>query len=105
MSGLRPRLIVFSLAAAVAYTLAYYFDWSLFQYYLTDNRVLFFGQGVGEGPPILWYGWIGTALAGGLAAALLVPPKLAAKLPADLVWLLPLMLIFAALMYEKRWFM
>ena len=99
------RLIVFSLAAGIAYTLAYYFEWSLFQYYLTDNRVLFFGQGVGEGPPILWYGWLCTAVIAGAIAAALVPPKLAVRLPADLLWLLPCVLIFAALMYEKRWFM
>jgi hypothetical protein len=103
--SLNQRLIVFSLAAGVAYTLAYYFEWSLFQYYLTDNRILFFGQGVGEGPPILWYGWLGTAVIAGAATAVIVPPKLAARLPADLLWLLPCVLIFAALMYEKRWFM
>jgi hypothetical protein len=103
--SLNQRLIVFSLAGSVAYTLAYYFDWSLFQYYLTDNRILFFGQGVGEGPPILWYGWLGTAVIAGAAAAVIVPPKLAARFPADLLWLLPCVLIFAALMYEKRWFM
>jgi hypothetical protein len=102
--SLAPRLIVFSLAGGIAYTLAYYFEWSLFQYYLTDNRILFFWQGAGSGPPILWYGWLGTAVIAGGAAALIVPPKWAARLPADLLWLLPLVLIFAALMYEKRWF-
>jgi hypothetical protein len=101
---LQPRLIVFSLVATIAYTIAYYFDWSLFQYYMQDNRIVFFNQGAGEGPPILWYGWLATAVLAGSVAASAIPPKLAAKIPADLIWLLPLVLIFAALMYEKRWF-
>lgn len=102
---LRPRLIVFSLVAAIAYTLAYYFDWSLFRYYLSSSEIIFFNQSGGEGPPILWYGWLATAVLAGGAAALAAPPKLSSKIPADLIWLLPLVLIFAALMYEKRWFM
>lgn len=98
------RLIVFSLVAATAYTLAYYFDWSLFRYYLEDGRIVLLDWEGGEGPPILWYGWLATAILAGGAAAAAVPPKLASKIPADLIWLLPLVLIFAALMYEKRWF-
>lgn len=101
---LGSRLMVFSLVAAVAYSLAYYFDWSLFRYYLEDSRIAFFNQAAGEGPPILWYGWLATAVLAGGMAAFIVPRKLAEKIPADLIWLLPLVLIFAALMYEKRWF-
>ena len=102
---LRERLIVFSLAAGVAYTLAYYFDWSLFQYYLTENRFHVVPQPESAGPPILWYGWLGTAMLAGAIAAALVPPRLSARLPGDLLWLVPGVLMFAALMYEKRWFM
>ncbi len=102
---LRERLRVFSLAAGVAYTLAYYFDWSLFQYYLAENRFAVVPQPESAGPPILWYGWLGTAVLAGLIAAAIVPPRLSARLPPDLLWLTPAVLIFAALMYEKRWFM
>jgi hypothetical protein len=35
-------------------------------------------------------------------AATIMPPKLAARLPADLLWRMGLVLIFAALMHEKR---
>jgi hypothetical protein len=101
----RERLTVFSLAAGLAYTLAYYFDLSLFQFYLAENRFHFTPQPEAAGPPILWYGWLGTAVLAGLAAALVVPPRLARRLPPDLLWLTPAVLIFAALMYEKRWFM
>ena len=102
---LRERMTVFSLAAAIAYTVAYYFDWSLFQYYLAENRFHISPQPEAAGPPILWYGWLGTALIAGAIAAAIVPPKLASRLPPDLLWLVPSVLIFAALMYEKRWFM
>ncbi|HYM19168.1 MAG TPA: hypothetical protein VEU06_11435 [Micropepsaceae bacterium] len=96
--------MMFSLFACVTYTLAYYFDWSLFQYALAENRFYFFVQDSGSGPPILWYGWLATAVLGGAAGAVIVPPRLSAKLPGDLVWLLPLAVIVAALIYEKRWF-
>lgn len=102
---LRERMTVFSLAAGIAYTIAYYFDWSLFQYYLAENCFHFTAQPESAGPPILWYGWLGTALIAGAVAALAVPPRLASRLPPDLLWLVPGVLIFAALMYEKRWFM
>jgi hypothetical protein len=41
----------------------------------------------------------------GAIAALAVPKRLAARLSPDLLWLVPAVLIVAALMYEKRWFM
>ena len=97
------RLAVFSLSSAVAYTLAYYFDWPLFVYDL-GGGVRFFVQAA-NGPAILWYGWIATAIAAGVVTAVVVPPRLVARFLPDLVWLLPGVLIVAAFMYEKRWFM
>lgn len=102
---LRERLPVFSVTAGVAYTLAYYFDWSLFRYYIMENRFHLTEQPDTAGPPILWYGWLATAVLAGIVAAAIVPPRLAARLPADLLWLMPVVLMVAALMYEKRWFM
>jgi len=100
----RPGAMIFSLVASVVYTLAYYFDWSLFRYYLDDNSIHFDAQGAEAGPPILWYGWLATAALAGVVAGLIVPKRVAARLSPDLVWLLTAALIFAALMYEKRWF-
>jgi hypothetical protein len=100
-----PRAMIFSLAACVVYTLAYYFELSLFRYYLGDNRIHFGVQGPEAGAPILWYGWLATAVLAGVIAAFAVPKRLAARLAPDLVWLVPAVLIFAALMYEKRWFL
>jgi hypothetical protein len=73
--------MVFSLVACVGYTLAYYFEWSLFQYYFAENSIGgFWEQGGASGPPILWYGWLATAvIAGGIAAMAI--PKASAGLP------------------------
>lgn len=99
------RLIVFSLAACVAYTLAYYFDWSLFRYYLTEGRVQFSALPESAGPPILWYGWLATASLMGAGLAGVMPRRLIERLSPDLVWLIPITAILAALMYELRWFL
>ena len=101
----RGRLMVFSAAASAAYTLAYYFDWSLFQYYVAEGRFHFVPLPASAGPPILWYGWLATAVLAGLAIAIAVPRRLLARLPADLVWLVPFVAVLAALMYEMRWFL
>jgi hypothetical protein len=99
------RLMLFSVAACVAYTLAYYFDWSLFQYYIAEGRFHVLPLPASAGPPILWYGWLATAVLAGLAIALIVPRAWVARLPADLVWLIPFVAALAALMYEMRWFL
>jgi hypothetical protein len=99
------RLMVFSLIACTGYTLAYYFDWSLFQYYLDEDRFHFSVQPASSGPPILWYGWLATAALAGGAFALIVPQRLLTRFLPDLVWLIPSVLIAAALMYEVRWFL
>ena len=99
------RLMVFSLIACIAYTLAYYFDWPLFQYYLDENRFHFTVQPASSGPPILWYGWLATAILAGGALALVVPRRLLSRFLPDLAWLIPSALIVAALIYEVRWFL
>jgi hypothetical protein len=99
------RLMIFSLAACVAYTLAYYFEWSLFQYYFVDNDIAGFWERGASGPPILWYGWLATAVLAGAVASVAIPKRWLERWLPDLLWLVPLVLIFAALMYERRWFM
>jgi hypothetical protein len=98
------RLIVFSLAAATGYTLAYYFDWPLFVYEIAEGRLRFFTHAPAD-PSILWYGWIATAVLAGLAAAFVLPARFVARFLPDLLWLLPTVLVIAAFLYEKRWFM
>jgi hypothetical protein len=99
------RLMVFSLAACVVYTLAYYFDWSLFQYYLAEGRFHVSEQPESAGPPILLYGWFATAVLAGAGIALAAPHRLISRFSPDLVWLIPSVALLAALMYEMRWFL
>lgn len=98
------RLTVFSLAALIAYTLAYYFDWPLFRYYPASGQFSVTTLPDAAGPPILLYGWILTAALAGLIVCMLMPRALAARMPPDLPWLIPIAAIIAAFVYELRWF-
>ncbi len=100
----RNRLAIFSIAACVAYTLAYYFEWPLFSYDLSQHSVQFFGTENPNGPSIMLYGWVITAVLIALATALIVPHRAARRIPADLLWLVPLASALAAILYELRWF-
>ena len=99
-----PRLMLFSLAACTVYTLAYYFDWSLFRYYLGTGTVGLSAP-ASAGAPILWYGWLATAVLGGAAIAVLIPRSWTARLSPELAWLVPAIAMLAAFMYELRWFL
>jgi hypothetical protein len=98
------RVMVFSLIASIAYTLAYYFDWPLFRYYLDEGRLSFSAQPESAGPPILWYGWLVMAALAGLVIAIILPRPILARLPPDLLWIIPIASILAAFLYEMRWF-
>lgn len=100
----RGRLLVFSLAASVAYTLAYYFNWALLVYYPAVNELHLSRQGGVDGIPILWYGWLGTAVIAGVIASTVVPRRWLRRLSFDLSWIIAVVMIVAALTYEKRWF-
>jgi hypothetical protein len=56
------------------------------------------------GFPIFWYGWLATAVVIGAIAAWMLPRRWARRLPFDLSWIVPIVMIVAALTYEKRWF-
>ncbi len=100
----RGRLLVFSLAAATGYTLAYYFNWSLLVYYPVVNELHLVRQGRADGFPIFYYGWVATAVVIGAVAACVTPRSWLKRLPFDLSWIVTIVMIVAALTYEKRWF-
>jgi hypothetical protein len=99
------RLVVFSLAACIAYTLAYYFDWSLLRYQPGESRFYLSVDEISSGPSILWYGWLALAALAGIVIAGILPPRVTDRLSPDLMWLTPIVLILTALMYEMRWFL
>jgi hypothetical protein len=97
--------MTFSLAGLFAYTLAYYFDWPLFRYYLTEGQLHFGPQPESAGPPILLYGWFATAGLIAIAVSAMLPRSIVVRIPPDLLWLVPLGTILAAFLYELRWFL
>jgi hypothetical protein len=100
------RFSVFSLVSATVYVLAYNFGWQLFRYYPLLNRITIDAlPAKASGPAMMYYGWMGTAALGGLGAALIVPSRIAAKIPSATGWLVPLVLIAFTLVYEKHWFL
>ncbi len=99
------RLAVFSLVSAVVYVLAYNFGWQLFRYYPLVNQVTLQALSKTAGPAMMYYGWLSTATLAGLAAALVVPNRLAARLPSATAWIVPLLLVAFTLVYEKHWFL
>jgi hypothetical protein len=99
--------VVFSLVGAIGYVLAYTFNWPAFAYYPLLNefhldRAL---PAKTSGPSMLYYGWIITAAAAALVLALLIPRGIAAKLPARLAWIVPLVLIVYTFAYDRHWFL
>jgi hypothetical protein len=100
----RSRLATFSIAACIAYTLAYYFDWPLFSYDLEQHSIRFLGGENPNGPSIMLYGWVITAVLIASIVAVLLPRGATSRLPPDLLWLVPLASAFAAILYELRWF-
>ena len=56
------------------------------------------------GPAILWYAWLAEAFVFSVVVSLLVPRKVADRLPHSSVWMVPALLIVAILVYERRWF-
>lgn len=97
------RAALFSIVAAVIYTLAYYSNWPQLRYYLNTGFHLT-PQPATAGHVIFWYGWLGTAVAGGALVVLIMPRNLLARLPAELGWVVPIVMVIAAALYEKRWF-
>ncbi|HEX4506044.1 MAG TPA: hypothetical protein VH722_09965 [Alphaproteobacteria bacterium] len=103
---MHARFAVFSLVATVVYVLAYNFGWQAFAYYPLLNRISLDKLPAKEaGPAMMYYGWMTTALIAGLVVAAIVPNKIAAKLPAAVAWVVPLLLVAFTLVYEKHWFL
>lgn len=100
MSG---RANVFSLVGVIAYSLAYYFNISVFQYYPQSGKVSIHPLS-NAGLTIFWYGWVAFAIIAGVIAMFILPQRWLYRVPRDLTWIVLILAIFAALIYEQRWF-
>jgi len=88
----------FSISGPVVYCLVQYFNYPLFTFHPATNRIVWGYEAArsGEGPNMLWYGWSATTIL--IAAALgiiamMLPDRIARKIPLSLVWILPILAI------------
>jgi hypothetical protein len=88
----------FSISGPVVYCLVQYFNYPLFTFHPATNRIVWGYEAArsGEGPNMLWYGWSVTTIL--IAAALgiiamMLPDRIARKIPLSLVWILPILAI------------
>jgi hypothetical protein len=95
---LRAFALTFSLVGPVAYCVIQYLNLPLATFWPATNRLVWgFETGrPNEGPNMLWYGWtlstIIVAAAIGIIAMLL-PARIANRLPLALLWILPILSI------------
>jgi hypothetical protein len=88
----------FSISGPVVYCLIQYFNYPLFTFHPATDRIVWGYEAArsGEGPNMLWYGWSATTIL--IAAALgliamMLPDRIARKIPLSLVWILPILAI------------
>jgi hypothetical protein len=97
---------IFSSVFAVAYLVAYQAGLAPFRYYPAQGRFSTeLLPAASAGPPILWYGWLTTAALAALVIALLVPRRLADRVPPRIAWIAPLAVLIIMLIHERRWFL
>lgn len=108
-----PSFKVFSILFGVLYTTSFILQsnspttwlYGIFRYYPAVSQ-----WSIGRlppdvaGPAILWYAWLAAAAIASAAVALVVPKKLADRIPVSAVWMVPTLVVVGILFYERRWF-
>jgi hypothetical protein len=108
MKGARA-CIVFSVAYAVLYLAAMYYNLALFTYYPAAKQfnLLVPATPRAPGPAMFWYGWIGTAASGALALSLLsllVPARGATRPWPGWSWVAPTAVFVILIVILRGWF-
>ena len=85
----------------------YYFcvwkiDWALFYYY-PETKSWYLTPHPGDGAAILWYGWMATAALISIPIALLMPRRIADRIPNNLLWVVAGGTMAAIFLHESRW--
>lgn len=99
----QASLKIFSILFGVAYSTCFYMEWALFRYY-PETNAFYWKMHPQDGPAILWYGWVASALLVSGALALIVPRRLAEQVSNDMVWMVTVALVVVILIYERQWF-
>ena len=98
-----PSLKIFSIVFGFVYIVCFYVDLAVFRYYPETNH-FYWTMHTADGPAILWYGWLTTALLVTGAITLVVPRQMADRVSNDLVWIAPLLATAIILVYERQWY-
>jgi hypothetical protein len=96
-------LKLFSVLFVVIYSVCFYMEWALFRYYPETNS-FYLQMHPEDGPAILWYGWLASALLLSAVIALIVPSRLAERVSSDSVWMVAVAMVVVILIYHRQWF-
>jgi hypothetical protein len=94
---------VFSILFGVIYSVCFYMEWALFRYY-PETNAFYWKMHPEDGPAILWYGWLASALILSAAIALVVPRRLAERVSSDAVWMVTIAMVVMILIHHRQWF-
>jgi len=92
---------IFAAAFAIVYVISVEANWALVTYHPRINEWEFLTRPVKSGPPMYWYGWLGTSFLAALAVSLLALPLTRRWSPPVWIgWAVPLavMLVFVYLL-------
>lgn len=97
---------MFSLMFGLCYALAIAIDLPLFRYYPLVERFSLHDQvDRSLGPAMTWYGWIVAAAIPAALLAIVVPNRLADRIPEQVLWGVPVLVLAAGFYCERGWFL
>jgi hypothetical protein len=102
-------LPIFSILFPILYEPTMYFNWPVFTYLpqVKEFHALRYAPAAAQGPGMYYYGWLLTAgLTAGVIALVLsyAPEKMTARIPANLAWIAPLVVLVMLLDILSFWF-
>lgn len=94
----RAFVLTYSIVHPITYIACVLLRLPLFTYFPATNRIVWGYEGTspGQGPNMLWYGWIATTVIVSVfvgLVAIMLPQPVTKKIPQTLVWLLPILAI------------
>ena len=101
---LNASLKVFSLTFGVLYLGCFFYAVAPVRYYPLLGRFHLNAQPEDAGPPILWYGWLLTAVVASAVLSVLVPPRLVERIWHGWFWIVPAVTVVGIFVYERHYF-
>jgi hypothetical protein len=96
---------VFSLVFGLGYAAAVYINYPLFRYYPLVKRFSLHDLADRTlGPAMAWYGWMAIAAIPALVLSAVVPNRWGNRIPAEVFWILPFVMLLAGWYREQSWF-